>query len=77
MNPRLGRILFLVAAIVLLSAAAGLDWPTAPAASSPGVTPVLVPANCVAFGCTAAGDPMNGTPPLAVDIGTVFSRASH
>jgi hypothetical protein len=77
MRLRPGRLLFLVAAGALLSAAAGFDWPTAPAAGSPGATAVAVPADCAAFGCLAVGDPTQWAPPPAVDIGTVFSRAPH
>ena len=77
MNPRPGRVLFLVAAGALLSAAAGLDWPTAPAAGSPGATAVAVPADCAAFGCLAVGHPTQWPPLMAVDMATVFSHAPH
>lgn len=78
MKLRPGRLLFLVAAGALLSAAAGFYWSTAPASGSTGVTgatAVAVPADCAAFGCL--GDPTQWVPPVAVDIGTVLSRAPH
>jgi hypothetical protein len=77
MKPRPRRVLFLAAAGALLSAVAAFDWPTAPAAGSPGATAAAVPADCAAFGCRAVGDPTQWAPLMAVDIATVFSRAPH
>jgi hypothetical protein len=74
MKPRPGRTLSLAAATALLSAAAGFDGPTAPAAGSPGATAVAVPADCAAFGCPPVGDPAQWAAFRAVDIATVFSR---
>lgn len=81
MKPRPGRLLLLVAGGALLSAAAGFYWSTAPASGSTGVTcatcatAVAVPADCAVYGCL--GDPTQWVPPVAVDIGTVLSRAPH